>query len=133
MTGAREGDGMGEGDSGEAWQILPGWDVRDAADDLVGTVIEAGPTYVLVEQGRFFPDDVYVPLEAVGAITRGVVRLNVTGAAALDEGWHVAPPVGVGALSTGYLAPGIALGGHVEELGTTEEDADGSTGEEGIV
>lgn len=119
--------------AGESWEVLPGWDVRDAADNLVGTVVEAGPSYVLVEQGRFFPDDVYVPLEAVGRIEPGVVRLNLTGAAALDEGWHVAPPAGVGFLSTESMAPGIALGGRVEELGTTEEDAAGATGDAGRV
>ncbi len=96
--------------------------MRDAAGDLVGVVLEAAPSYVLVEQGRFFPDDVYVPIEAVTAVEEGTVRLNVSGQEALDEGWHAAPPVGVGAFSTEGLAPGIALGGQVEELGTTEED-----------
>lgn len=108
---------------GELWEgIEAGSEVRDVGDDLVGMVLEAAPSYVLVEQGRFFPDDVYVPMEAVAAVEAGVVRLNVTGAQALDEGWHAAPPAGVGAFSTEGLAPGIALGGQVEELGTTEED-----------
>ena len=120
---------------GDALEIEPGWDVRDVDDELVGTVIEVAPNYVVVEQGRFFPDDVYVPDDAIGAIEPGVVRLNVTGKAALDEGWHAAPPVGIGALSTDYLAPGIALGGQVEELGTSEEDAgaDGEEEGEGVV
>ena len=110
----------------ELWEeIEAGADVRDAAGDLVGVVLEAAPSYVLVEQGRFFPDDVYVPIEAVAAVEEGTVRLNVSGQEALDEGWHAAPPAGVGAFSTEGLAPGLALGGHVEELGTTEEDADG--------
>jgi hypothetical protein len=108
----------------ERWEeIEAGAEVRDAAGDLVGTVLEAAPTYVLVEQGRFFPDDVYVPIEAVAAIEPGTVRLSVSGQEALDAGWHAAPPAGIGAFSTEGLAPGIALGGHVEELGTTEEDA----------
>ncbi len=110
-------------------RIVPGWDVRDARDELVGTVIEAAPSYVLVEQGRFFPDDVYIPIDAIGGIEPGVVRLNVTGQQALDQGWHAAPSTGVGFLSTDYLAPGIALGGQVDELGTTEEDAGAPTGE----
>lgn len=111
----------------ELWEsIRAGSDVRDAADDLVGTVLEAAPTYVLVEQGRFFPDDVYVPIEAVGSVEAGVVRLNVSGADALAAGWHAGPPAGIGALSTAGLAPAIAIAGHVEELGTTEEDADGA-------
>ena len=118
---------------GEAQEIEPGWDVRDAEDELVGTVIEVAPSYVVVEQGRFFPDDVYVPTEAIGAIEPGVVRLNLSGREALDAGWHAAPPVGIGALSTDYLAPGIALGGQVEELGTTEEDAGGDGEGEGVV
>ncbi len=120
---------------GEAQEIEPGWDVRDVDDELVGTVIEVAPNYVVVEQGRFFPDDVYVPDDAIAAIEPGVVRLNVTGKAALDEGWHAAPPVGIGALSTEGLAPGIALGGQVEELGTSEEDAgaDGEEEGEGVV
>ncbi len=110
------------GDAGVAREILPGFDVRDARDDLVGTVIEAAPSYVLVEQGRFFPDDVYLPIEATATIEPGVVRLALTGQEALDRGWHVAPPVGAGFLATDTIAPGIPLAGHVEELGTTEDD-----------
>ena len=110
------------GDTGTTTEILPGFDVRDARDDLVGTVIEAAPSYVLVEQGRFFPDDVYLPIEAITAIEPGVVRLALTGEDALDQGWHVAPPVGAGFLATDTLAPGIPLAGHVDELGTTEDD-----------
>lgn len=110
------------GETGVAREILPGFDVRDAGDDLVGTVVEASPSYVLVEQGRFFPDDVYLPIEAIAAIEPGLVRLALTGQEALDQGWHVAPPVGAGFLATDSLAPGIALAGHVEELGTTEDD-----------
>ena len=111
------------GDAGAVGEILPGFDVRDARDDLVGTVIEAAPSYVLVEQGRFFPDDVYLPIEAIAAIEPGVVRLSLTGQEALDRSWHVAPPVGAGFLATDTLAPGIPLAGHVDELGTTEDEA----------
>lgn len=109
--------------TGQSWEIMPGWDVRDSRNELVGTVVEAAPSYVLVEQGRFFPDDVYIPIEIIAGIEVGVVRLSVTGEEALAEGWHVAPPVGVGFASTEYFAPGIVFGGQVEELGTTEEDA----------
>ena len=112
----------------QSWEIVPGWDVRDSQDELVGTVVEAAPSYVLVEQGRFFPDDVYVPSDAIASVEPGVVRLKLTGQEALDEGWHAGPPAGVGFLSTEYLAPGIALGGQVEELGTTEEDASPTEG-----
>lgn len=105
-----------------------GWDVRDVDGELVGTVIEATESYVLVEQGRFFPDDVYIPLDAVGSIEPGVVTLDLTGQAALDAGWHAGPPVGVGAFSTDNLAPGIAFGGQVDELGTTEDDEAPETG-----
>lgn len=110
---------------GELWETIEaGSDVRDAADDLVGVVLDAAPTYVLVEQGRFFPDDVFIPIDAVAGVEAGVVRLNISGEEALAAGWHAAPPVGVGALSTEGLAPGIAIGGRIEELGTTEEDAE---------
>lgn len=103
-------------------EIEPGWDVRDVAGELVGMVIEATESYVLVEQGRFFPDDVYIPLDAVAGVEPGAVTLNLTGQAALDAGWHTGPPVGVGAFSTDTLAPGIVFGGQVDELGTTEDD-----------
>lgn len=104
--------------------IEEGWDVFDDDGELVGTVIEATDSYVLVEQGRFFPDDVYVPLESVASIDAGAVRLAVSGQTARDSGWHAGPPVGAGAFSTEYLAPGIVFGGQVEELGTTEDDLD---------
>ena len=102
--------------------IGAGWDVRDVDGELVGTVIEATDSYLLVEQGRFFPDDVYIPLDAVAGVEPGAVTLDRTGQAALDSGWHAGPPVGVGAFSTDNLAPGIAFGGQVDELGTTEDD-----------
>lgn len=103
-------------------EIMPGWDVRDIDGELVGTVIEATESYVLVEQGRFFPDDVYLPLDTVAGVEPGAITLNISGQTALDAGWHVGPPAGIGAFSTEYLAPGIALGGQVDELGTTEDD-----------
>ena len=103
-------------------EVEPGWDVRDVDGELVGTVIEVAPSYVLVEQGRFFPDDVYLPLDVIGEVTPGVVSLSVTGQAALNAGWHAGPPAGVGAFSTAYMAPGIMLGGQIEELGTSTED-----------
>lgn len=103
-------------------EIEPGWEVRDVDGELVGTVIEATESYVLIEQGRFFPDDVYIPDDAVGSVEPGVVTLNVTGRAALDAGWHAGPPVGIGAFSTDNLAPGIIIAGQVDELGTTEDD-----------
>src|SRR3712207_7847945 len=65
---------------------------------------------------RSFPDDVYLPIEAIARIEPGVVRLAVTGEAALAEGWHAAPPVGVGFASTEYLAPGIRSEEHTSEL-----------------
>lgn len=102
--------------------IESGWDVIDVHGELVGTVIDATDTYVLVEQGRFFPDDVFLPLETVASIKDNAVRLTISGQTALDSGWHAGPPVGAGAFSTGYLAPGIMFGGQVEELGTTEDD-----------
>lgn len=104
--------------------IEEGWDVFDDDGELVGTVIEATDSYVLVEQGRFFPDDVYVPLDSVASVEAGAVRLAVSGQTARDSGWHAGPPVGAGAFSTEYLAPGIVFGGQVEELGTTEDDLD---------
>ena len=111
---------------GLSWEIVPGSDVVDAQGDWVGTVIEAAPSYVLVEQGRFFPDDVYIPLGAIAAIEPGIVRLVVTGEEALAASWHAAPPTGIGPLSTESVAPGVAVGGHVEGLGTTEEDLPGA-------
>lgn len=107
-------------------EIEAGWEVRDVNGELVGTVIEATETYVLIEQGRFFPDDVYIPDDAVAGVQPGVVTLNVTGQAALDAGWHAGPPVGVGAFSTDNLAPAIIIAGQVDELGTTEDDIAGS-------
>lgn len=104
-------------------RIEPGMDVVDSRGDLVGEVVEAAPSYVLVQQGRFFPDDVMVPIEAIAVIEAGVVRLAVTGEEALAASWHVGPPVGVGFASTDTLPLAIALGGQVEELGTTDDDA----------
>ena len=110
-------------DQDSTTEILPGADVIDAGGELVGTVVEAAPSYVLVQQGRFFPDDVMIPIDAISSITPGAVYLAITGEEALAASWHVGPDVGVGFASTATLAPGIALGGQVDELGTTDEDA----------
>ncbi|MBA2520009.1 MAG: hypothetical protein H0V24_10110 [Chloroflexia bacterium] len=107
-------------------EIMPGWDIRDIDGELVGTVVEATESYVLIEQGRFFPDDVYLPLDTVAGVEPGAITLNISGQTALDAGWHTGPPMGVGAFSTENLAPGIPLGGQIDELGTTVEDAAGA-------
>jgi hypothetical protein len=103
-------------------EILPGSDVVDADGKSVGRVLDATPSYVVVERGHLFPDDVFIPISAIADYDPATVRLNLTAQQALAESWEKAPPSGAGFLSTATQAPGIIFDGDVEGLGTTEDD-----------
>lgn len=110
-------------DARTEFEILPGSEVVDRDGEPVGNVTEATPSYIVVEHGRVFPTDTYVPIEAIADIEAGTVRLNLTARQALAESWETAPPSGAGFLSTGTQAPGIIFDGEVDDLGTTEDDS----------
>jgi hypothetical protein len=74
--------------------IAAGYDVFDADGEKLGTVAEIGRNYILVQKGKIFVEDIYVPLTAVTAIDAGAPNVAVD--ARKDEigdlGWDVPPP-----------------------------------------
>ena len=52
--------------------------VVDATGEPLGKIIEAHPDHIVVEHGRFFPDDLEIPRDAVASIDGSRVLLNLT-------------------------------------------------------
>ncbi|MGI8477124.1 MAG: hypothetical protein ACR2OO_12225 [Thermomicrobiales bacterium] len=75
-------------------------DVFDADGERLGNVIAAASDYIVVEQGFFFPMDYYIPRGVIASVEEAVVRLTVTKADALAQGWGVQPNAAEAAEST---------------------------------
>lgn len=71
-------------------QIQPGDEVYDSDGDLVGTVVEVHPAYLVVE-GDFFPTAYAVPVTAITEAGNGQVMLNGAKDAILHSGWDMMP------------------------------------------
>ena len=74
--------------------IAAGDDVFDAEGEKLGTVTEIGRNYVLVQKGKIFIEDLYVPFSAVTGtdpLSRNVV-VGVRRSEIRDLGWDVPPP-----------------------------------------
>jgi hypothetical protein len=105
--------------SGMQWDIPEGVSVLTADGVDLGNVIETRPGLLVVEKGRIFPSDLYVPRAAIVAFDGERVRLAVDKDEALAYRWDREPgtepfgddyvadvfvPGGAGAAGTG--APG---------------------------
>lgn len=71
--------------------IPAGAEVVDADGERLGNVIAAASDYIVAEQGFFFPTDYYIPRSAIAEIIDATVRLAVSKADALNQGWGVQP------------------------------------------
>jgi len=71
--------------------IPAGAEVVDTDGERLGNVIAAAPDYIVAEQGFFFPTDYYIPRSAIAEIIDATVRLTVSKADALNQGWGVQP------------------------------------------
>ena len=76
---------------GNVVDVQPGAAVYGSDGEKVGSVIEVGPDYMVVEKGFFFPSDYFVPRGAIAAVGAGQVTLNVTRDEALRQGWENDP------------------------------------------
>jgi hypothetical protein len=59
-------------------RIPEGTVVADTSGEPIGKVIEAHPDHLVVEHGRFFPDDLEIPRDAVAGIDDSRVLLNMS-------------------------------------------------------
>ena len=101
-------------------EMVPGADVVGSDGRSLGTLVAAAPTYLIVEQGE--TTELYVPFSAVATFDAATVTLNLTRDEAQATSWETAPGSGVGFAATEQLAPGLPLAGHVDDLGTAEDD-----------
>jgi hypothetical protein len=66
--------------------IERGWRVEDSDGRLIGSVLSADPTFLVISRG-VLARKLFVPLSAIAIVHEGAVRLNVTGRWALAKGW----------------------------------------------
>lgn len=74
------------------WDIPPRTSVLAADDREIGKVLEVHPGFVVAERGITFPDDFYIPNDAIALYSGQYVRLVQTMESALSLGWDEAPP-----------------------------------------
>lgn len=85
-------DAYDEGSApGEFWEIDTGWNVFGADGEKLGSVQDVQSRYIVVAKGFFFPEERYVPVEAITRVENEQVYLNVTRADIDARGWNVAP------------------------------------------
>lgn len=113
-------DDADRSDADRADGFAPGASVVGADGQPVGTLVAAAPTYLIVEHGA--ASELYVPIDAIASSDEERVTLNLTRDEALAASWETGTPSFVGFAATEQLAPGIPLAGHVDDLGTTEDD-----------
>ena len=73
--------------TGEVIDIEPGADVFGSDGEKLGSAIEIGPDYLVVEKGLFFPTDYVIPNGAIAAVEPGRITLTVSKDEALNSGW----------------------------------------------
>ena len=71
--------------------VQPGATVHGSDGEKMGSIIEIGPDYVVVEKGLFFPTDYFVPTGAIASIDGDRVTLTMTRDEALAQGWETDP------------------------------------------
>lgn len=75
-------------------EITVGAEVTDVDGERLGNVIAAAADYIVAEQGLFFPTDYYLPRSVISAIEEGVIKLSISKADVLSQGWSVQPEAG---------------------------------------
>ena len=77
--------------SGKIVDVEPGAPVYGSDGDKLGSIIEIGPDYFVVEKGLFFPTDYFVPNGAIASVEPDRITLTMTRDEALDQGWDKDP------------------------------------------
>lgn len=78
-------------ENSEIAPVPAGAEVVDIDGERLGSVVAAAETYIVVERGFFFPTDIYIPRSVITGQQDGAVRLNMTKAHVLAQGWEVNP------------------------------------------
>ena len=73
--------------AGEGIDIRPGADVVGSDGEKLGSAIEIGPDYIVVEKGLFFPTDYVIPNGVIASVEPDRITLTVTKDEALSSGW----------------------------------------------
>jgi hypothetical protein len=130
-----------DANTGLQWDVPVGVSVVDADGADLGKVIESRPGLLVVEKGRIFPSDLYVPRAAIASFDGEHVRLAVAMEEALEYRWDREPgtepyggdyvtdpfaPAGAGAVGTG--APGYVEDPEATRMSGTANQAPGQTG-----
>jgi hypothetical protein len=71
--------------------IPDGAEVVDKEGERLGNVIASAANYIVAEQGLFFPTNYYIPRNVIAEVSDAIVRLTMTKADVLDQGWGVEP------------------------------------------
>jgi len=71
--------------------IPDGAEVVDKDGERLGNVIASAADYIVAEQGLFFPTNYYIPRNVIAEVSDAIVRLTMTKADVLDQGWGVEP------------------------------------------
>lgn len=77
------------------WLPREGMDVIGADNEKVGEVDSVAADHFVVRKGFFFPDDHFIPMQAVASYDDERIYLNVTKDEALEQQW-TNPPVAAG-------------------------------------
>jgi hypothetical protein len=71
--------------------ISPGAEVVDSEGEVLGTVQDVMPDYLVVAKGRGFPSDRYIPAGAIREANEQTVSLTVSKDEALGQKWEHPP------------------------------------------
>ena len=77
--------------SGQGIDVEPGASVYGSDGEKLGSIMEIGPDYIVVEKGLFFPTDYFVPNGAIASVEPDRITLTMTKDEALDQGWDKDP------------------------------------------
>ena len=99
---------------GMQWDIPVGVTVVDADGDDLGAVIETRPGLLVVEKGRIFPSDLFIPRAAIASFDGERVHLAVDKDEALAYRWDREPgtePYGEDYVADPFVPGGAAAAG----------------------
>ncbi len=71
--------------------VEPGASVYGSDGEKLGSLMEIGPEYIVVEKGLFFPTDYFVPTGAIESVEPDRITLTMTRDEALGQGWDKDP------------------------------------------
>lgn len=77
--------------AGQVNDVEPGASVYGSDGEKLGSIMEIGPDYIVVEKGLFFPTDYFVPNGAIASVEPDRVTLTMTRDEALEQGWDKNP------------------------------------------